>query len=455
MSLSSMLSIARTALGAHQQALDTTAHNIANASREGYTRQNLRLVAETPLSTPLGQIGRGVRADGIERLRDQFLDGTFRRESSTLSRFSTLADTLRQIESMFGEPTTDGLAATIDSFFSAFSDLANDPASLTARSALQQISEQLTQRLHQAAGSMDDISSQRLEVLRDSVGQANTLTTRIAELNRSIVAAESTGQPAPDLRDERDLLLDQLAELGPVRSFEREDGSIAVILGETSVVDGAQAETLTVKANANGGFVVGLEGSAVTVDLSGGKLGALVELTGSVIPNISQQLDQIAAALVSEINNLHRTGINLNGVSGVDFFDPAGVTAATISLSLEVASSISSIAAGTSGAPGDNSLALTIAGLRDQKLTILNDLTIGDAFRSLVTSVGLSIRDASQLASSQEVVVSNLKAQREADHGVSVDEELINLISNQQAFSAAARLVNVADEMVQEVLRMV
>jgi len=455
MSLTSLLSIARTALLTQQRAIDTTGHNIANASTEGYTRQRLNLTAEVPLQTGNGQVGRGVTADGIQRLRDGFLDQTYRRENGDLGRFSTLRDLLGQAEGIFGEPSDSGIGAGVDQLLSAFGDLANDPTSSSARSLVRQAGTNLARQFSQADTRMSAVTGEVRSRMEGAVQDINSITAQIADLNVQVRSAGAGFRESPDLKDKRDKLVDQLSGMVGVRVLQRNDGTVGIIAGDALLVDGGQATALEVRDDGTGRLAVGVAGSGGTVNPQSGSLAALVELAGKTLPDLRARLDGLVAGIVQEVNALHRAGRGLNGATGVDFFDPTGRTADSMALSPAVALDTDNIAAGQSGAPGDNLTALAIAGLRTTGVAAFGGSTIGGAFQRLVSEVAVAVQDATSRSEAQDVITTHADTLRQSMSGVSVDEELTTLIGQQNAYAAAARLVNVADEMVQELLAMV
>lgn len=453
MSLSSLLSIARSALSAQQRAVDVAGHNIANASTEGYTRQRLRLIPATPLRNAKGFLGRGVRVDGIERSRSRFLDATVRRESAALAQFSTLRQSLAEVEDVLGEPSDFGLAASMDAFWSAWGDLANNPLNGAVRAVVRSQGRQLTDQFNRMANRLDAIRGQTFESLRSDIDDVNRMTVRLAALNRQIVASGGAGANAPDLLDVRDLLLDKLSELLPIQVVQNEDGSVRVFGGEILLVDGMLIRPLAVTTTPSGAVAIATELS--TVKAASGRVAAHLDLLNSAISTVSGQLDSLAAAIVSEVNTLHNGGATLAGAPAGDFFSATGVTAASITLAVQIDQSPDNIAAGTGSGPGDGSVALNMAALRDVRVSSLGDLTIGDFYTSVVATLGQEVREAEGFASAQDALVANAKVRRSSMSDVSIDEEMISIIMHQQAFAAAARLVSVADEMIQEVLRMV
>jgi flagellar hook-associated protein 1 FlgK len=454
MSLTSLLSIARSALLTQQRAIDVTGHNVANAQTPGYTRQRLALQAETPLNTGFGQVGRGVTAAGIQRLRDGFLDESYRRENGDLGKFSTMKDLLGQVDALFSEPTDVGIANGIDQLFSAFADLANDPTGQAPRTLVRQSADNLTARFQEADARLSSMSGEVRARLEDAVSSVNNITRQIADLNTRIRSAGAGLRESPDLKDKRDLLVDQLSGMIGVRVLEREDGTIGVLAGDALLVDGAQVANLEIRDRENGQIQVAAEGTTNGINLSSGSLSGLVELATKTIPGMRDQLNTLVAGIVREFNALHAAGRTASGATGINFFATDGVTANTFRLSDDIKASVNNIAAGVSGAPGDNATALAIAGLRTRGVGSFNGDSIGGAFQKLVSSLAVTVQDAASKAEAQDTLVANADATRQSVAGVSIDEELTTLISQQSAYSAAARLVTVADEMIQDVLNM-
>lgn len=455
MSLTSLLSIARSALLTHQRAIDTTGHNIANANTEGYTRQRLALAAEVPLQTPIGQIGRGVTADGIERLRDGYLDQNFRRENGDLGRFGTLKDTLGQIEDIFGEPTSTGIASGLDSFLAAFGDLANDPSSRTPRELVRQGAQNLIRQFAQTDTRLGAIEGDVRSKMLSAVDQINQITQQIADLNIQIRSGNSGLKESPDIKDRRDQLVDQLSSIAGVRVLDRADGTIGVTAGDALLVDGGEATRLEVRDSGQGRVNVSVVGGVGSITLRTGSLAALQELSQTTLPGVRDKLNSLVKNIVTEVNSLHRAGRSLTGGSNIDFFDPQGTTLDSVKLSLSVSNNTDNIAAGVSGAPGDNKTALAIAALRTTGVASLNGQTLGVGYQNIVSQLAVTLQDASGRHEAQSVITANADTQRQSVSGVSVDEELTTLIGQQNAYAAAARLVTVADDMIKDVIAMV
>ncbi len=475
MSISSLLGTAKLALSAQQLAIETTSHNVANAGVDGYTRQRASLAAHTPLLTQWGSIGTGVVVKNVERLRDSLLDVSYRDYTSQSSSFSTRTDVLSQVSGMFDEPSSTGLAATFDQFWSAWADLANMPNSSAAKSVVQQRGQQLASSLNRFAHDLESLSSTYAESVTNQVTDLNRSTSQIADLNRQIIAAESNGTTASDLRDSRDRLIDGLAQLTNVRVIEQPNGAATVYIANATVVDGVTSKALSLNKNSTS-FSLTLGTTPLSPANIGGSIGATLTALNTDIPNATTQLDTLANQLVTTINTTHRTGWTAVGDtagaanwdaltpptgSNIDFFDATKTTAASIHLSAFIESDAAYIAVGNiENGSGNNTVATQLSQLRDTAAIAkfgnsTQSISFGEFYRDLVTRIGVDTNDADMSSSIYKTLAYNADTRRASVSGVSTDEELIALTTHQQAYAAAAKVVTTADSMAQTILDMV
>jgi flagellar hook-associated protein 1 FlgK len=455
MSLTEMMNIARSALLTQQAAMAVTGHNIANANTPGYSRQTARLAAATPLNTPIGTIGRGVTLVAIDSARNEFLNGQIRTQSGTLGYSNSLRDSLSQVENVYGEPSDSGLGSGIDGFLSAWNDVANDPSAQTPRNLLRQSAQALVDQFHSINNQLGVIAQNVHQQIAGAVDQVNAIATQIAQLNSQIQSSKGTGAASGDLSDQRDQLIDQLSQLVDTRVVQHDDGTVGVIAGSTLLVDASQLQKLQTVDLGGGQFGVGIVGQAGTIDPGAGSIKGLVQASGVEIPAAQARLDTLAATIVSSVNTLHQAGTTTGGATNVAFFNPAGTTAATIGLSAQVQASLNNIVAGTTAATGDGAVAQQISQLSGTAVAALGGQTLRGYYNDSVSDIAGKVSAASVAATSQSTLVSSLDSQRSSETGVSVDEELTRMIEQQQAFSAAAKMVNVADEMMQTILTIV
>jgi flagellar hook-associated protein 1 FlgK len=451
MSLISFLSIARSALLAHQRAMDVTAHNVANAQTPGYSRQRSNLVAADPLRGVDGMIGRGVTDAGLTRARDRFLDAVYRRQSGSLSQSGTTFSFLSRIESSLSEPSDTSITAALDGLFNSFSDLANDPPNPVQRGLVRDAATRLVDQLHRVASDLDQASRDATDQLHTEVDEVNRLTRQIGELNAAILAGGGSTHSAPDLEDRRDQLLDQLSARMSIRVLERPDGTMSVLAGGVLLVEGKNSQDLSIGAAGSTTLTLPIRPRAGRR----GSVGSLIDLVNTRLPGIRSNLDMMAKSLVAEVNAIHQTGFTLTGATGRNFFDPAAITAGSIRLDPAIAASTDAIAAGRTTAPGDGGVALTLGSLASTGVASLGGRSMRSYLYGITADVGSAVRNAGDDADAQQVLVDRVDQQRASVSGVSVDEEMAILIGQQQAYSAAAHLIQVAQDMMDDVLQMV
>ena len=454
MSLSSILNIARSALMMQQWAMNVTSNNIANAQTPGYSRQ--RLLFQPGMYGGVSGIGAGggFLSAHLTRVRDSFLDSAYRRESGFLGMASTTRYFLENVEKAVNEPSDSGVSAALDDLFRSFGDLAEDPTGSVSREEVRHAAERFIQRLRHLDAALDAAATEAADRLQQGIEQLNSISEKIASLNEKILASSSSAGGDPELLDQRDQLVDQLAGMLPIQVSQADNGSLVVKTGGITLVSGSSHEKLLVARDGNA-VTLSTGSGAEALDPQGGSLKALMDLTTQTLPDYRRQLDALARSVVTEVNALHRNGTTAAGETGVDFFDPDGVTAGTISLSDAVLASTDAIAAAAGTEAGDNSVARQLAELGEKKIDDLDGRTFTGYYAGFAASLGSSVRGARQDEAAARSLADGAQASRESVSGVSIEEEMVTLIGQQEAYTAAARLVGVADQMVQEILRIV
>ncbi len=409
---------------AQQQAIDITGHDIANANTAGYSRQEAVLEPTPAYLIPANsvdngsgaQLGSGVDVTAIRRIRDQFLDLQYRAQQMSLGDATARTTSLGQAEAAFAEPGDDGIQAQLSRFWDAWSAVANAPEDAGARAALvtgaqtltstfRAVSDQLTTVAQQAQDEYDSITGPNCDVA--------DMASQLAGLNRAIGDAVFRGQQPNDLMDQRDALIDRLSQLGQVSVTDTGDSRLRVDFGGVTLVDPSTPAGYTWPQ---------------TLTAPGGKLGALLDLASPTGPALSYRsdLDAVAANLVGSVNALH---------SATPFFDPAGTTAATIA----VAATTATVQTGSTAASGANDVAQAIAGLRGG--------TTDQMYQALVAKVGTESQAATVAQSTAQSLSDAVDNRRQSVAGVSLDEEMMNLMRFQRGYQASARTMTTMDQM--------
>lgn len=480
---SGLFSIARTALLTHQTALQTISQNVANAETPGYSRQEALIAANTPARMSYGNVGTGVNVQTIIRKRDILLDESFRSANTGAGDASMRRDLMGQVEAIFGEPNDAGMSNALDQFWNAWSDLSAQPSSLAARSVVLQRGRQLSQLFNDYDTQLTTMRSSSLERLDNTVSQINSLAQQVAELNVRIVGAESVGHEAPDLRDARDLKLDELSKIAGTRVIPQANGSVSVLIGNSMLVEGDTATPLSIQLETPNPLpATPITDLPVRIKLGdapdrlhplSGELNALVGVLNTDIPQIRGRLDAMASQLVTAVNDLHTggyvfTGNTIPGTAAGNFFDPgsvaAPVKAATIKLLAAISADPSRIAAsGNANGPTDNTVAQGLSGLRIADATVTWTSPTGSTetgtflgfFRGLVTRVGIETAAAYDNAAVAEGLVDQADLRRQSVSGVNTDEELVAMLRVQQSYQAATKLIKAAEEMLDTLVNLI
>ncbi|MFZ5639702.1 MAG: flagellar hook-associated protein FlgK, partial [Bacillota bacterium] len=283
------------------------------------------------------------------------------------------------------------------------------------------------------------------------VSEANNYASQINALNQQISVLQAAGQNANDLRDKRDLLLDRLSKLMDIQYSEDAAGIVTITVGGTNYVDNTFVVNNIVKAGAALSWTLG-----GPVNITDGELFALDETRDVTTVNYLADLDNLASTFAAEINALHNPGFGLGAVppTGNDFF--AGgppVTAGNIQVAAAILADLNNIAAASNAAdvPGDGSNALAMAQLKHDTTT-MGGVSFDDFYRSLASRLGVQSQEAIRMSDNQNYLLAQLKNNRNEISGVSLDEEMTNMIRFQQSYNAAARLVTAMDEMIDVVV---
>jgi flagellar hook-associated protein 1 FlgK len=450
------ISLASTALRAFQRQLDVTGNNIGNVNTPGYSRQVVDL-AQLPGTQSLGihpyVLGNGVTVLTVNRIQDAFLQGRSLAANNDLGRLTTLADRLGSIQGIIGEPGPNGVASALDTFFNAWSALASNPNMPGARQLVQAAGQTLTSRVRSIYGDLDN-TGQHLQIqMTQALQRVDQLSSRISQLNLEIRQRVATGESPNELLDARDVALQELSGLINISSFNQPDGTVTVYSGEMTLVDTFESHAIPKTFDvATGTLSDGTRNYAV----KGGKIAGLFGVMKTV-DSYKASLDDLANSLRTTINGMHATGTSPNGATGLNFFnDTVPQTGARdFNLDALILADPDNIAAGVSGAAGDGGLALSISRLRDDTtVTGLAGKSFVGFYADLVSQVGHDGEFYASAADTQKAVVQQIELQKQSVSGVSLDDEMANMLRFQRSFQAAAKALTVFDQVTEDLIGM-
>lgn len=510
------LEVAKRGLYAQQTAIATAGHNITNANTPGYSRQRVNFSAAAAIDVPglnrtytPGQLGTGVTFSSIERMRERFLDDQFRYEAGSYGAWNVQKDVLEKLELIFGEPGETGMSSVIDAFWNAWQELSREPENLEARAVVKERSQALLDVFQHADRKLTELKDDLSTNLDLKLTQANTYIQQIAQLNGEIRRIENVGDQANDLMDQRDLLVDKLAELVQIDVKIGSDGLYEIALVNA---DGSAGQVL-VDENGPQFFQTTTDNTG-TIDplntVTGGEIYGIIHSRDTLVAAYQEQLNAMFAGIifgevtvnipagsvlpvdvedvdghtypaetavpdggikvvVNGINGLLQLGWTVRenangdaqqGVPLFDGFDENNFSIQDVQLNDQIAHDLGMIAASFriddegNVLKGNGDLALAIAQLRDGEFQFGDEMsgTFDEYFRAVLGQLGVQTQEATRQTNNQKVILNAVDQRRMSVSGVSLDEEMTNLIQFQHAYNAAARMMTTLDQMFETII---
>lgn len=452
MGLSRIFDISRRSLATYQKAMDITSHNVANASNEDYTRQRVKFATENPETTANFIWGTGVKLSDVERVRSSLIDAQLRNSYANYYNNEQESLLLSQVEQVFSEPSDLGISNIMTEFFNSWNKLSVSANSMSLRYEVVQSAQQLTDRIKLVYDNLNAISYDSMRNFSDKVDSVNSKLQQIQQLNVQVVEAAAVGLSANDIMDQRDKLIDELSQMANVSVITDSTGAANVSIGGIQALDASgyiEFETREI----NGSLTMVIKGTDTSVTLSGGELCGISTVYSKRVPEYLETLDEISNKLMETVNQIHSTGYTLeeNPVSGLDFFE--SYSDGDLVINPDILNDAAKIAISKDGTEGNGELAADIANIATAK--VLNGLTLGDNYSRMISKLGNDKQNADNISESTNLVIEQLEVQKGSISGVSLDEEMTNIIKFQRSYDASARLITVADEMLETIINMV
>jgi len=452
-----ILNTAKEGLRAAQVGMAVTGSNVTNAHTPGYVRQRAVMAATSPGETAGNDVQTGVEVTTVERLYDRFIEIQMVEQSSQVGEASIRKETLERIETIFNETDGGGLSELMNRFWQAWEDLSANPTGQVERTALANAADNLAGMFREYAGELHAIRADLNTQVGAAVSELNGALVDIATLNAKIVEGTSGGVNVNTLLDQRSALLNKTAGLIDIQYVEERGGAVNVFTSDgRALVQGIASWQLDVQVRSDGYYdVVYADSPTVPVNgaIGGGKLAGLIGMRDTTAQGYVDDLDDLAGALISAVNARHASGYDPYGNTGGTFFEPLGATGAR---DMEVIAAVLNdpnriAASATVNADGDN--ARSIAAVRDQIL-MGGVATLGEFYASLVGQIGQDVTEAARRDAHETSVMTQMNNTWEQTSGVSIDEEMMSLIKYQMSYSAAAKLAQAADEILQSLLEL-
>lgn len=463
------LNLAARSLQAQMTGMEVTGQNLANVNTAGYSRQMVNLATTSDISTAVGPEGTGVQVASIQQAVSDLLNSQIQNQNSASGYWNGQQSALQSAQDGLNEylngasstsstnaasSSSTGLASQLSGLFDAFQGVATSPTSTAARQTLVSQAQTLSTTFNQVSKQLGSLNTSLNSTVSDSVDSANKLLSDIASLNKQIATAEFSGGSANDLRDAREQDLENLGSLVNFSTSTETNGAVDVSIGGQTLVSGYQvADTLQTYTGGNGNLYVQTATGGVPLTLSGGSLGGTIAARDGSLANLQTSVDTLASTLITQVNSIYSGGYSMTGTTGANFFN--GTNAATITVNPSLTNNPSLIqASGSATATGDNSVALQLAQLAGSNQTALGGQTFISSYTQMIGNLGNDLQTANNQVASQKSVAQMLTTQRSSVSGVSVDEEMTNMMTFQRAYEASSEVVKTVDEMIQTTLQM-
>lgn len=465
-----------------QRKIHIANHNIASSEREGFSKQAVYERSNTALRLPgTGYIGTGNQTYDVKRVRDEYIDFKFRKESSPAGEWEVKRSTLTEMEGILKGTKEHGINISIDELFSSLEDLSLNPSDNSNRMSFRQKAEALVARINETAQSFNRQQVGLNTEVASNIKEVNDLADQISNINGQIFRIEIDGRQANDLRDQRDLLVDKMSELVDIDTAEI-NGKFMLKVGGTTMVEHEYTkkfkyppatEESTIDPTKRIYKLEWEDGDKVSL-FSGELKGVLDARDGNGIdpsfkgvPYYVERLDEFASTFAKKLNEIFETGVNANGNSGMKLFtvdklnttDYNGLSdskkeirAINISVSKDVMDSLDNIVTGTSGLSEDNGMLRDLIAQRKNKDFFntgdgaMYSGTPEDFLTSIISTLGTESQYADRMDKNQKSIMENIENQRMSTSGVDLNEEMNGVIKFQQLYAASAKMVTVFDE---------
>lgn len=459
--LNATLEIGKSTLLNTQVMIQTTAHNIANADNKAYARQKTVPLTNQPYQGQEGWVGMGTNIASVIQQRDLFIEKRLTDSISKEAMYKTTASELSNVEQGVMDDGEHGLSQAMGTFWNSWETLNQNPNDLSQKTVVTQATQNLASNIRDTYNNLVD-AAQSVDTQLTSVSdQANTLLTSIAGYNTEIKAAELGGQPANDLRDTRYKAITELAAMLPIKSDEQADGSVTLTMQDNGVtrtmVSGNQAGALQYDNTTHLLSYTDYQANSFAhTSFSGGSIEGLLDVYTSIgtsqdvnfvlanptDPSITymDRLNAFAASLITNVNTTNSAG------GGSNVFDPTGAFPATFKAS--------DISVNAAFVP-NTTQALNMTDLQDQTVAGLGGFTLGGYLSDIQQRIGIDNQNASSQSDFQGALRQQLETQQQSISGVSMDEEMVNMLQQQQVYQAAAKIIQTTASMLNTVIQMV
>ncbi|NPA72156.1 MAG: flagellar hook-associated protein FlgK [Gammaproteobacteria bacterium] len=334
--MADMLNIASLSLNTYQKALEVTSHNIANASTEGYNRQQIIIESSAPGISGSAYQGSGASVGGIERVYSEYMQTQMYSSQSMKNRYETQESLATQVEGIVAS-NDEGVQEFMGRYYDSLQSLSNNPTSPTSRQLVLQEAENLESHLGNLSSVLGDISDQTNSQISDVVTEVNSRLVSIQEMNTEIDhVLKNTGNQPNDLMDKRDQAILEVSGYMDIKAYYHENGSVDLytaggrvpLLSSNTLMQLEASNSAYQAENRTEVFVyIGDQKQVISDKIVGGELGGLLDFRDNMLGQAQNDLGVTLNGMVSSMNWQSYQGYDTNGNAGGNVFTPLNMTA--------------------------------------------------------------------------------------------------------------------------------
>ncbi len=452
MAITKVFDIANRSLAVYRRAMDITSHNIANTNNPNFSRQRIVFSSDyTDLSSGIVW-GNGVKIGDVLRYRDNFVETQSRIMNGKYHDTRRQRELITNIEKVFSEPSDLGLGNMIGKFFNSFSELAASPTSNPLRTSVLNAATNLASKVNLLNKSLNDVKENIKLEFDDKVKSVNNILRQLNQVNKDIKTNQIKRVSTNDLLDHRDSLLNELSKLVNINVTTSSDNTVSVSIGGSFAVDSHHITEFEM-VDDNGYLSLRMKGGTNSAILTEGELSGLSSVYSSKVTSYKQKLDKIVNTIVEEVNKIHSTGYSKTSPTqtGLNFFE--GYSDGILRINQVILKNPNLISISSDGTLGNGDLALRISEIMDKKL--IDNSTIMEYYTTLINEIGNDGLLNKNLSEANQLVLDQLEQQKQISSGVSLDEEMTNVLQFQRSYEASAKLIKVSDELLKTILELV
>jgi flagellar hook-associated protein 1 len=441
---------AANSLATYEKAMGVVQNDTVNVNTPGYVRQSVSFES-LPFDVNGAQAG-GVSVGNVQSSRDEYAEYNVQLQQTAAGMSSTLSSHLSQLQGTFDLQSTTGVAGSLNTLFSAFSQLTVSPNDTQSRQSVISAASGLATAFNVASHGLDTAIQTSDSDIQSTVKNINDTIADIQSLNVELRRQQSDPDPSLDARLHVDL--ENLSQYTGINVARQSDGSVNIsINGQRPLLIGTTQYSISAVDNGSSTSILDSNGNDITNVASTGQLGALVKLRNTIIPGYQSQLNLLAKNVADTINTQLQSGVDKNGNPGTALFQysaaaPAGSLAVTSITTAQVA-------AANAANPGGNDNAMALSTMQNNAISSLGNFTMTEYYGNLSSTVGRDISNAKSTDTTQQQLVAQAQSLRSQSSSVSLDEEAARLVEYQKAYEATSKLLSVIDNMTETLLSIV